>query len=154
VELNRTLRRIEASYSDQAHRIWDVWESAVGDPLCSRCRPLHYRNGTLVLAVSSTSWMQQIQFLTGTIRDTLNCALGEDLIRQVRLRVGEAPPPAPPEAPAPFPPTSQLPTLPDSAKEAMERELAKIPDAEVRQAVRRARSRAARLALLKEDPTD
>ncbi len=150
--LNRTLQRLEGAYPDQAHRLWEVWETAVGEPLASRCRPLEFRNGTLVLAVSSASWMQQVQFLTGTVRDTLNRALGEDLVRQVRLRVAETPPPPPPAEPPPLPPTDQLPPLPLEELQQLEGELLEIPDPQLRAAVRRARERAARLELLKGDP--
>ena len=150
--LNRTLRRLEGAYPDQAHRIWEVWETAVGEPLASHCRPVDYRNGTLVLAVNSASWMQQVQFLTGTVRDTLNRALGEDLVRQVRLRVAEAPPPPPPDEPPPLPPTDELPRLPPEEQRQLEGDLQGITDPQLRKAVRRARERAARLELLKGGP--
>jgi len=150
--LTRTLGRIEGAYPDQAHRIWEVWGQAVGEPLASHCRPLDYRNGTLVLAVSSASWMQQVQFLTGTVRDTLNGALGEELVRQVRLRVAEAPAPPPPAEPPPLPPTAQLPALSIEERQQLERELQEVPDPQLRSAVRRARERAVRLALFKGDP--
>jgi hypothetical protein len=150
--LSRTLHHLEGAYPDQAHRIWEVWQAAVGEPLASRCRPLDYRGGTLVLGVTSSSWMQQVQFLTGTLRDTINRALGEDLVRQVRLRVAEAPPPPPPPEPPPLPPTSQLPPLTSETRRRLEGELQEIPDPQLREAVRRARERAARLGLLKGGP--
>ncbi|MDF1554888.1 MAG: DUF721 domain-containing protein [Deferrisomatales bacterium] len=150
--LNRTLQRLEGGYPDQAHRLWEVWERAVGEPLASRCRPVDFRNGTLVLAVSSASWMQQVQFLTGTVRDTLNRALGEELVRQVRLRVAEAPAPPPPTEPPPLPPTDQLPPLPPEAVQQLEEELQGIPDPQLRAAVGRARERAARVQLFKGAP--
>ena len=150
--LNRTLGRIEGAYPDQAHRIWEVWGQAVGEPLASRCRPLDYRNGTLVLAVSSASWMQQVQFLTGTVRDTLNRALGENLVRQVRLRVAATPAPPPPAEPPPLPPTDLLPAHSDKERQQLERDLQKVADLQLRSAVRRARERAVRLARFKGNP--
>lgn len=152
--LNRTLQHLEGSYPDQAHRIWDVWKRVVAEPLASRCCPLEYRHGTLVLGVSSSAWMQQVQFLTATVRDAVNRALGEELVQQVRLRVAEAPPPPPPAEPPPLPPTDQLPPLPREDRDRLEAELQQIPDPEVRAAVRRARERGERLALFMEDPAE
>ena len=88
--IQRILRKAEGSYPDSAHRIWDVWEAAVGADVARRSQPLSLRRGQLTVAVSSLAWMQQLSFLRDSIRDAVNRALGEAAVKDVRLRMSTA----------------------------------------------------------------
>lgn len=140
--VRRVLRQAEAAYPDRAHRVWDVWEQAVGSAVAARCHPISLRSGRLLVGAVSSAWLQQLTFLKESIQDSVNGALGENLVRDVRFRIAEAEPAprrvGPAKDPAPLPP------LPDSTLRAIDRELEAISDEEVRRAVRRLRVRAER----------
>jgi hypothetical protein len=147
--LQTVLRRAEASYPDRAHRVWEVWEEAVGPELAKRSAPLSLRRGRLVVAVTTAPWMQQLSFLRETIRDSLNRALGHDLVREVRFRLATPEPAPPPRAPAPPPPWLDQPLDP-AALAAIDEEVSVISDLEVRRVVREARCRAEQVRRFRE----
>lgn len=139
--LRNLLQRAEASYPDHAHRVWEVWEEAVGPEVAKRSSPLSLRRGSLVVAVANAPWMQQLSFLRETIRDSVNRALGQDLVREVRFRLGEA------ETgrglrEARVPPPWLGQPLDAATLATIDREVSSIADEELRGAVRQARVRA------------
>jgi predicted nucleic acid-binding Zn ribbon protein len=69
-------------------KIWEVWNSAVGPQIASRARPTAIRNGILTVAVNSSPWLQQLNFLKVGIRDKLNEAIGEEMIKDIFLKAG------------------------------------------------------------------
>jgi len=139
--LQGLLRGAEASYPDRSHRLWEVWEQAVGPEVARRAYPAELRRGRLTVAVENASWMQQLSFLREQLRDTLNQALGQEVVKEIRMR--QAPPdrPPPPRGREPPPPWLSEP-LDAPALQTIDDELAALPDPELRELLRRVRVRA------------
>lgn len=72
-----------------AAAIWRVWEAAVGPQISRRARPVRLRGQTLVVAVSSTPWMQELQLLKPVIRTQLNARLPEPMVSDLQLVLTE-----------------------------------------------------------------
>lgn len=68
--------------------IWEVWSRTVGPQIASRARPASIRNGVLTVVVSSAPWLQQLSFLKNQIREKLNAAIGEPLVKDIYLKAG------------------------------------------------------------------
>jgi hypothetical protein len=68
--------------------IWQVWQNAVGAQIASRAKPVAIRNGVLTVVVSSSPWLQQLNFLKAELRDKLNTAIGEELVMDIYLKAG------------------------------------------------------------------
>jgi hypothetical protein len=150
--IQQVLRRAEGSYRDRSHLVWDVWEDAVGPELARRSRPQALRAGRLTVAVANAAWMQQLSFLRESIRDAVNRALGQPLVREVRLRMTEVEAPRPVHQPSAPPPWLEQP-LDDPARDAVEREVSAIRDPELREAIRQTRIRAEQVRRYREAPT-
>lgn len=78
-------------------KIWLAWDTAVGDQIAAKARPVSFRDGVLTVAVASAPWMQQLAFLKIGMIERLNEHIGSELVRDIYLKAGraEAPPPAP-----------------------------------------------------------
>jgi len=63
--LERCLDRVAGEPGAAA--IWRVWEEAVGPQIARRAQPIRLRGRTLLVAVSSAPWMQELQLLKRTI---------------------------------------------------------------------------------------
>lgn len=63
-----------------ATAIWRVWDRAVGAQIARRAQPVRLRGRTLVVAVSSAPWMQELKLLAPTIRAALNAELPSPLV--------------------------------------------------------------------------
>ena len=106
-----------------AAAIWRVWSDAVGVAIARRAEPVRLRGRTLVVAVSSAPWMQELTLLKRTIVRALNDRLSEPLVDDLFLVLTEgridtvAAPPArrrPPCPPAPT--TADLEALPPALR--------------------------------------
>jgi predicted nucleic acid-binding Zn ribbon protein len=89
--------------------IWKVWADAVGAPIARRAEPVRLRGRTLIVAVSSAPWMQELTLLKRSIVTQLNARLPRPLVDDVFfvLTEGRVTPAAPrrsPPATCPTPP--------------------------------------------------
>ncbi len=69
--------------------IWRVWPDVVGATVANRAQPLRIINGTLTVAVSSAPWIQELRFMTGTMREKLNEKLGGEVVLEIVLKAGK-----------------------------------------------------------------
>ena len=152
--LQGILERAEAKFPDRAHRIWETWEDAVGPDIARRARPVAFRSGVLHVGVGSSPWMHQLTFLRDRIRDEVNRRVGSPLVRLVRFRLAPEdvePEPRPRgrnDGPAPWTAVS----LPAEIRDRVERASAQVEDLGLREAIRRAWTRAEQLRMVREAP--
>lgn len=85
--LERCLDRILGQPGASA--IWRVWGEAVGPAIARRAEPVRLRGRTLVVAVSSAPWMQELTLLKRTLITTLNARLPQPLVGDVFLVLTE-----------------------------------------------------------------
>ena len=69
-------------------RVWDVWRAAVGDQIGANTNPAVFKGNLLIVNVSSSAWVQQLWFLKKEILQKLNDHLGEDLVAEIKFRIG------------------------------------------------------------------
>jgi len=107
-----------------ASAIWRVWSDAVGVAIARRAEPVRLRGRTLVVAVSSAPWMQEITLLKRNVVAALNARLPQPLVDDLYLVLTEgrvtapvAPPPPRRRAPCPEPPADvELAGLPPALR--------------------------------------
>ena len=90
-----------------AAQIWRVWSEAVGAPIARRAEPVRLRGRTLIVAVSSAPWMQELTLLKRTIVAELNTRLARPLVDDLFFVLTEgrvAPASTRPHRVAPCPP--------------------------------------------------
>ena len=103
--------------------LWRVWDEAVGAQIARRAQPVRLRDRTLVVAVTSAPWMQELHMLKRTLVDAVNERLPTPLIDDLYLvltedRADPKPIPVrPPRVCVPPPSTPQLPDLPPALRE-------------------------------------
>ena len=71
------------------YKIWEVWDSVVGEAIARQARPQQVRNMILWISVSSSTWMQQLEFMKKQIVNRLNEQIGEVVINDIRFRISE-----------------------------------------------------------------
>jgi predicted nucleic acid-binding Zn ribbon protein len=65
------------------------WNDVVGERLAQETSPARLEAGTLTVTAASGAWGVQVQFLAEDLRRRANEALGEDLVKRVRVLVRE-----------------------------------------------------------------
>lgn len=69
-------------------RIWKIWDSVVGKKIAKHARPSQIKKGLLLVKVTDSVWLQELEFMAETIRKRLNSKLQREAIKKIRFRVG------------------------------------------------------------------
>jgi len=69
-------------------RIWKLWDGVVGETIAKHARPSRIKKGVLLIKVTDSVWVQELEFKAETIRENLNRKLQREAIKKIRFRVG------------------------------------------------------------------
>ena len=69
-------------------QVWQVWDNIVGDVIARNARPAAFKGKILLVHVSSSTWVHQLQFLKQEMIVKLNNAFGKNLIDDLKLKIG------------------------------------------------------------------
>lgn len=69
-------------------RIFEVWDTLMGEEISKNAQPVSINQGRLVVSVRNSIWMNELQFSKLKIRSKLNRELGKDTITDVTFRIG------------------------------------------------------------------
>jgi hypothetical protein len=90
-ELRQVLDKLVEQYSLQpAKSLWILetsWRTVAGDTVANRTRILGYKPKVLTIAVTSSSWSQQLQFFIPELITKINMELHTDFVQEIRTRV-------------------------------------------------------------------
>jgi hypothetical protein len=68
--------------------IWKLWDDVVGKTIARHARPSSIKKGVLLVKVTDSVWVQELEFKAETIKERLNTKLERDAIRKIKFRVG------------------------------------------------------------------
>ncbi len=74
--------------AQDAFRIGELWEEAVGPEVARHCRPVAVRGKVLEAEVDSSVWCQQLQMEREQLLAALHERMGDAAPSDLRLRVG------------------------------------------------------------------
>ena len=69
-------------------QVWHVWDGIVGDVIAKNAKPAAFKGRILVVYVTSSTWIHQLQFLKAEMIGKLNEALGKPLIDDLKFKIG------------------------------------------------------------------
>jgi predicted nucleic acid-binding Zn ribbon protein len=108
------------------------WDAAVGPQIAAHARPSHITDHRLTIVTESPVWTQQLSLLKPDLLRRIARNFGAGVVTDLYFITGkiEPAPASPPDTATPRPAITTLPAT-------LESDLAGIPDAEVRDAMRR-----------------
>lgn len=86
------LKSIRHDGDEQLVLIWERWDRIVGESIAKNARPAAFKGKLLLVEVSSSVWIHQLQFLKEEIIDTINAAFGKEVVNEIKFKVGTAEP--------------------------------------------------------------
>lgn len=87
--LERVFSGLNLGIRVKQYQIWEVWDGVVGKHIAKQAQPKQIRNMILWVHVSSSTWMQQLEFMKRDIINKLNERIGETVIHDIRFRIGD-----------------------------------------------------------------
>jgi predicted nucleic acid-binding Zn ribbon protein len=86
--LNDVLKTMRPEADGGLLQVWQLWDDVVGKAIAENARPAAFKGKLLLVHVSSSPWVHQLQFLKKEIIQKLNAALGQDLIEDIKFKIG------------------------------------------------------------------
>ena len=86
--LNDVLKTLRPEADGGLVRVWQLWDEVVGRTIAENARPAAFKGRLLLVHVASSPWIHQLQFLKKDIIEKLNAALGQDLIKDIKFKIG------------------------------------------------------------------
>jgi hypothetical protein len=69
-------------------RIWKLWDGVVGKKIAEHARPFSIKKGILLVMVTDSIWLQELEYKTEDIKEQLNSKLQRKAVKKIRFRVG------------------------------------------------------------------
>jgi predicted nucleic acid-binding Zn ribbon protein len=66
-------------------KLWMTWEDVVGPSIAGFTEPVAFYRGTLWIWVKNSSWMQQMTFMSGNIKDAIHFKFRKGYVTEVRF---------------------------------------------------------------------
>ncbi|MFH2058424.1 MAG: DUF721 domain-containing protein [Pseudomonadota bacterium] len=87
--LNSVFGKYRPAMDTEMTRIWDIWDQAVGRAIAMNAKPDTFKDGVLMVNVSSSSWIHQLKFLEKEMIININNQLDRILVKQLRFKIGK-----------------------------------------------------------------
>jgi predicted nucleic acid-binding Zn ribbon protein len=87
--LDTTLKNYRPKSDMEMTRIWDTWTDAVGNEVAKNAKPAAFKDGVLIVNVSSSVWIQHLKFLENDMITNINQILNKRLVRKVRFKIAK-----------------------------------------------------------------
>ena len=86
--LPNLLKSIRTGSDAQLVEVWELWDGVVGEMIAKNSRPAVFKGKLLLVEVSSSTWMHQLQFLKADIIEKINDAFGKELVEEIKFKIG------------------------------------------------------------------
>ncbi|MBI9074378.1 MAG: DUF721 domain-containing protein [Desulfatibacillum sp.] len=86
--LERILGATDKQLNPEIDRIFSLWDQSVGPEIAANAQPDSFKNGMLMVKVSSAPWSQQLEYEKSLIIDRINVAVGKRLVTEIRFKTG------------------------------------------------------------------
>jgi len=86
--INDVLKNYRREPDGELIRVWHVWDSIVGDVISKNAKPAAFKGRILLVHVTSSTWVHQLQFLKEEMIAKLNESLEKSLIDDLKFKIG------------------------------------------------------------------
>ena len=86
--LPNLLKSIRTGSDAQLVEVWELWDGVVGETIAKNARPAAFKGKLLLVEVSSSTWMHQLQFLKTDIIEKINHAFGKEMVDEIKFKIG------------------------------------------------------------------
>ena len=86
--INGVLKQYRTESDFELKAVWRLWDETVGDTIAQNAQPAAFKGNLLIVHVSSSTWIHQLQFLKKDVISRLNSALGKPLLKEIKFKVG------------------------------------------------------------------
>jgi len=82
------LKKYRLETDSELVQVWRVWDTIVGNVIAQNAKPAAFKGRILLVHVTSSTWLHQLQFFKKDMIDKLNVTLGKTLIEDLKFKIG------------------------------------------------------------------
>ena len=86
--LPNVLKSVRRGSDEQLVQIWERWDRIVGEAVAKNARPAAFKGKLLLVEVSSSTWIHELQFLKAEIIKKINAAFGTKMVEEIKFKIG------------------------------------------------------------------
>ena len=86
--IDKVLQQCRPKTNQTMVQLWELWEEVVGAGVAANARPVAFKGDLLLVHVSNSNWLHHLRFLEKDLIRRMNQALGGDLIRNLKFKIG------------------------------------------------------------------
>ena len=86
--ISKVLKTCRYESDEELTQVWSLWDSIVGEAIAENARPAAFKGKLLLVHVTSSAWIHQLQFLKKDIIAKVNDALGKELVEEIKFKIG------------------------------------------------------------------
>ncbi len=133
--LPKVLKKKRLHIHLEDRHISDAWKKAVGSIISAKTRAYKLKGDTLFVKVSTSTWMQQLQFMKEEIKEKVNAVLEKKPVKNIYFSIGIIGSASPKDKHGMTTDIGQYP-LKERDKKLIEKSLASIPDEELKNIIK------------------
>ena len=86
--LQKVLKTLRHDSDEGLTQVWPLWEAVVGKTIAENAQPAAFKGKLLLVNVISSTWLHELQFLKNDMIKKLNTALGQELVEDIKFKIG------------------------------------------------------------------
>lgn len=83
--LPKVIKELGLEKGIKEQRAVELWRKVVGKTIGEKTKPLSITQGVLRIKVKDNIWKQELYFLKEELKEKLNRALGEDMVKNIKF---------------------------------------------------------------------
>jgi len=89
--IDDVLSEYRNKYDLELIQVWRLWDGVVGEAIAKNAQPAAFKGKLLLVYVTNSTWLHQLQFLKGDILSRLNDALAKTKVEGIIFKIGSIP---------------------------------------------------------------
>ena len=86
--IDKAIKNYRVESDEELSHVWSLWNGLVGEAIAKNAQPAAFKGKLLLVHVTSSTWMHQLQFMKEEIKAKVNNALGKNLIEEIKFKIG------------------------------------------------------------------
>ena len=86
--LSGVLNKFRVDQGLELASIFSLWDNVVGEAVAKNAKPAGFKGKILLVYVSSSVWIQELQYYKKDMILKLNEALGKELVCDIKFKIG------------------------------------------------------------------
>ncbi len=86
--LDRVMEKCGREVDAGMIQVWKMWDNILEKEIIENAQPAAFKGDLLLVHVTSSVWMQQLQFIKSDIIKKINDVAGKKLVGDIKFKIG------------------------------------------------------------------